>query len=103
MQVKDHKIWPLPGLERSNKMAIFFFQPTKEIREALGSQAACDTAVLWEPGFLWIVTDGYKTEGICSFTVCRKPFTLMYVPDHSKTQEMCDKAVKDDSSFLQFV
>ena len=24
-------------------------------------------------------------------------------PDHFKTQEMCDKGVKDDSSFLQFV
>ena len=24
-------------------------------------------------------------------------------PDHFKTQEMCDKAVKDDSSFLHFV
>ena len=27
----------------------------------------------------------------------------MYVFDHFKTQEMCDKPVKDDSSFLQFV
>ena len=27
----------------------------------------------------------------------------MYVPDDFKTQEMCDKSVKDDSSFLEFV
>ena len=27
----------------------------------------------------------------------------MYVPDHFKTQEMCDKAIKDDSSFLQLL
>ena len=35
--------------------------------------------------------------------VRRKPYTLMYVPDDLKMQEMCDKTVKDDSSFLQFV
>ena len=27
----------------------------------------------------------------------------MYVPDCFKTQEICDKTVKDDSSFLQFI
>ena len=84
-------------------MASFFFQPIKEIKEALGPQAAYDTAVLWEPGFLWIVLDEYKAEVMCSSAVQRKPCTLMYVLDHFKTQEMCDKAVKDDSSFLQFV
>ena len=52
------KIWPLPGLERSNKMASFFSQL---IKEALGPQAACDTAVFMEPGFLWIVPNEYKT------------------------------------------
>ena len=28
---------------------------------------------------------------------------LGHVPDHFEMQEMCDKAVKDDSSSLQFV
>ena len=100
MKAKEHRIWPLPGLERSNKMPRFFFQ---SIKEALRSQAACDTAVLTKPGFLWIDPDEYKTEGMCSSTVRRKPYTLMYVPDHFKAQEMCDKAIKDDSYFLQFV
>ena len=40
---------------------------------------------------------------MCSSTVCRKPRTMMFVPDHFKTQEMCERAVKDDPSFLQFV
>ena len=100
MKVKDHKIWPLPDLEISNKITRFFFQP---IKEALGSQAACDTEVLWKPGFLWIVLDEYKTEGMCSSTVHRKPSTLMYVPDCFKTQEICDKTVTDDSFYFQFV
>ena len=75
----------------------------KEIKQALGLQAAYDTAVLWESGLLWIVPDEYKTEGMSNPAVRRKPYTLMYVPDDFKMQEMCDKAVKDDSSFLQFV
>ena len=46
----------------------------------------------------------YKTEGMCCSAVRRKPYTLVYVvPDHLKTQEMCHKAVKNDSSFLQCV
>ena len=88
MKAKDHKIWPLPGLERSNKMASFLFQSIKEIKEALRPQAACDTALLMEPGFLWIVLDEYKAEGMCSSAVRKKPYTLMYVFDHFKTQEM---------------
>ena len=99
MKAKDHKIWPLPGLERSNKMASFLFQSIKEIKEALRPQAACDTAVLMEPGFLWIVLDEYKAEGMCSSAVRKKPYTLMYVFDHFKTQEMCDRAVKGGSFF----
>ena len=31
------------------------------------------------------------------------PSFLRLVPDHFKTQEICDKAVRDDSSSLQFV
>ena len=84
-------------------MASFFFQPIKGIKDALGPQAVYDTAVLWEPGFLWIGLDEYKTEGMCSSAMHTKPCTLMYVLDHFKTQGMCDKAVKDGSSFLQFV
>ena len=47
MKAKNHKIWLLSGPERSNKMASFFFQSMKEIKEALGPQAACDTAALF--------------------------------------------------------
>ena len=60
-------------------MVSFFFQPIKEIKEALEPQAAYDIAVLMEPGFLWIVPDDYKTEQMCSSAVRRKPYTLVYV------------------------
>ena len=30
-------------------------------------------------------------------------FSLAYIPDHFKTQEICDEAVWDDSSSLQYV
>ena len=30
------------------------------------------------------------------------PWQLKYVPNHFKTQEICDKAVRDDSSSLQY-
>ena len=42
-------------------------------------------------------------QEMCSSAVQRKPCTLVFVPDHFKTQEIHDKAVKDDPSFLQFV
>ena len=93
MKGNGHRIWPLPGLKRSNKTAIFFFQPIKQIKEALGPRAADDTAVLWEPGFLWIVPDEHNTERMCSSAVCRKPYSLMYVSDHLKIQGMCWKSV----------
>ena len=31
------------------------------------------------------------------------PYLLQYVPGHLKMQEMCDKAVRDDPSSLQYV
>ena len=32
-----------------------------------------------------------------------EPETLEFVPDHFKTQEICDEAVKEDSWELEFV
>ena len=62
-----------------------------------------------------------KTEEMCKEAVHREPYTLRHVPDHLKTQKiceeaefflfpdhfktqkLCDKAVRDDSSSLQYV
>ena len=93
----------MSSLKKTNKMDTLIFQPIKEIKVAVGAQAAYDTAVLLEPGFLWIVPDEYKTEGMCSSVVRRKLCTLVFVPDHFKTQKMCDKAVKNDPSLFQLV
>ena len=38
-----------------------------------------------------------------SSTVCRKPRTMVSIPDHFKSLEVCERAVKHDLSFLQFV
>ena len=39
---------------------------------------------------------------MCNEAVCREPYTLRYVHDHLKTQEMCDKVVRvGDPIFLE--
>ena len=38
-----------------------------------------------------------------SKAVENEPYSLKFVPDHSKTEEICDQVVRDDSSSLQFV
>ena len=43
------------------------------------------------------------TQNMCSSVMRIEQCSLPYVPDHFRTQKMCDKAVKDDPSFLQFV
>ena len=40
---------------------------------------------------------------MCIKAVEVDPWRLDDVPDHFKTQDVCDKAVKDDPSSLQYV
>ena len=40
---------------------------------------------------------------MCNKAMCIELPSLAYIPDHFKTEKMCDKAAKDDSSSLQFV
>ena len=40
---------------------------------------------------------------MCQKAAEDEPETLRYIPYHFKTQEICYKVVKDDSSSLQFV
>ena len=40
---------------------------------------------------------------MCERVVENEPCNLKFVPDHFKTQEICDKAMGDGSSSLQYV
>ena len=39
------------------------------------------------------IPDHFKTEEMCNKVVRSEPYTLRYVPDHLKTQEMCNEAL----------
>ena len=40
---------------------------------------------------------------MCGETVLREPYILWYVPDHLKTQEICERAVEDEPETLEYV
>ena len=48
-------------------------------------------------GCLKYVPDQYKTQEMCERAIKDDPWALEFVPDHFKTQEMCDKAVSKDT------
>ena len=47
-----------------------------------------------EPRSLGFVPDHLKTQGMCNEAVRRKPYTLWHVPDHLIMQEMCEEAMR---------
>ena len=53
----------------------------------------------------WIITipDHLKTQEMCNEVVHMKPLSLAYVPDRFKTQEMCDEAVRNKPCMMFFV
>ena len=51
-------------------------------------------AVCMDPYSLEYVPDRFKTEEMCNKAVRSEPYTLRYVPDHLKTQEMCNEALR---------
>ena len=53
----------------------------------------------------WIVTipDHLKTQEICDKAVHTEPLSLAYVPDQFKTQEMCNETVRNKLCMLLFV
>ena len=53
----------------------------------------------------WIVTipDHLKTQEMCNEAVHLNPLSLKYVPDHFKIQEMCDEVVRNKLCMLLFV
>ena len=44
--------------------------------------------------------DHLKTQEIWNDAVRMEPFSLLYIPDHFKTQETCDKAVTEDAFYF---
>ena len=53
----------------------------------------CDNAVACNPYTLRFVPDHFKTQEMCIEAVCRVSLWLDDVADHLRTQEMCDVAV----------
>ena len=53
----------------------------------------------------WIVTipDHLKTQEMCDETVHTEPLSLAYVPDKYKMQEMWDKVVRNKLCMLLFI
>ena len=51
----------------------------------------------------WFMPDHLKTQEMCDKAVDKDPNLFKYVPDQSKTQEMCNKAVDKDSEMLMCV
>ena len=52
---------------------------------------------------LGYIPNHFKTQGMCERTVEENLWSLVYVPDQYKTQEMCEKAVKDEPYILKYV
>ena len=52
---------------------------------------------------LGLVPEHLKTQEVCNEAVQSDPGTLKYVPDHLKTQEMCNEAVQGDPWALKYV
>ena len=56
-----------------------------------------------EPYSLAFVPDCFKTQEMCDKVLEIDPFNLWYVPDNLKTQGMCIRAVEICRGLLQFV
>ena len=65
------------------------------------TQETCNEVVSKYPYLLGHIPDYFKTQEMHNEAVRRKLYALR--TNHLKTREMCDKAVRDDSSSLQFV
>ena len=46
------------------------------------------------------IPEHFKTQKMCNEVVALFPYTLWCVPDHLKTQEMCDEAVRNNPAVL---
>ena len=60
-------------------------------------------AVTMYPLLLEDVPDHLKTQEMCDDAVSKGPYNLKNVPGHLKTEKMCKKAVEDESETLEYV
>ena len=56
-----------------------------------------------DPWTLWYVTNQYKTQEMCEKAFEEDLGLLWPVPDQYKTQKMCDKVVEEDLCLLEYV
>ena len=49
------------------------------------------------------IPEHFKTQEMCNKAFDIEPFSLPYVPDHFKTQELCERAVEEGLYMLMFV
>ena len=63
----------------------------------------CSEAVHNHPYTLEYVPDKLKTQEMCESAVEKSPRCLKYVPDHFKTEKMCVKAFKKETEALEHV
>ena len=54
------------------------------------------------PRWLKEIPEHFKTQEMCNETVAQFPYALRYVPDHLKTQEMCNQAVRNNPATTLF-
>ena len=67
-----------------------------------GLQEVYDEVVAPSPYKLQFVPDHFKTQEMCNNAVREGTYSLRFVPDHLKTQEMCDNAVDIEPRPLAF-
>ena len=79
--------------ETPNRFTMQFFL----ITDCFKTQGMCIKAVEEGPSNLGYVPDCLKTQEMCNEVVRIKPVLLVYVPDRLKTQEMCSEAVEKNS------
>ena len=85
----------------------------KEISDRFTTQKACDKAVLTNPEAFFFIPDYcFKTQEMCNEAAEKDPYTLRFdhempcvlecIPNHLKTQAMCEKVVEKDLRGLNY-
>ena len=63
----------------------------------------CNEGMHIEPYSLAFVPDCFKTQEMCDKAVEIDPFILWHVPDNLKMQRMCIRAVEADPGLLKYI
>ena len=63
----------------------------------------CEKAVEVDTYTLQYLPDHLKMEEMCEKVVDKYPWSLKYIPNHHKTQGMCNEVVQKRSYLLEYV